>query len=61
MIGVEYVLLISTGLFSVILIVLLFVAGMRNKKSKKSKKKSIYLKKDLIDIKEQVSDSEEDE
>ncbi|MEK6909161.1 MAG: hypothetical protein AABX23_03860 [Nanoarchaeota archaeon] len=52
MIGIEQVLLMSTGVSFVVLIVLLFFSSKKNHKIKENK----YLSKDLIKIKEKVSE-----
>ncbi|MGV8130762.1 MAG: hypothetical protein ACP5N7_01510 [Candidatus Pacearchaeota archaeon] len=53
MVGVVQILLANTAIFFVVLIVLLFVSG---RKKHKVKDKKQYLSKELLDIKEQISE-----
>lgn len=53
MVGVVQILLANAAIFFVVLIVLLFVSG---RKKHKVKDKKQYLSKELLDIKEQISE-----
>lgn len=53
MIGIEYILLINMAIFFVVLIVLLFISGKKSHKKNNGKRP---LSKELIDIKEQISE-----
>jgi len=55
MVGVEHMLIVTAGLFLIFIIMILFLAG---KKTKKVKPKRVYLKADMIKIKEQISETE---
>ena len=52
MVGVEYILLMSTSVYSIVLLVLLFLSGKKDHKPKGKE----YLSRDLIKIKEQISE-----
>lgn len=54
MVGVEHMLLINTGISSVVLFVLLLLWAR-----KPMKEERVYLSKDMYKIKEQVSDTSE--
>lgn len=53
MIGFEYILLMNTGLFAIVLIVLLLISGRKSHKPKAKKKNN--LNSDMQKIKEQIS------
>jgi hypothetical protein len=53
MIAVEYILLLNTGVFSIFLLVLLFLSGRKNPESEKGKE---YLTAALRKIKDQVEE-----
>ena len=55
MVAIENILLMNTGVSSVILLVLLFFSRRKNNGIKERK----YLSKDLMKIKEQISESDE--
>lgn len=53
MIGIEYILLVNMIIFSIVLIVLLIISGI---KSNRPKKKNSMISSDMAKIKEQISE-----